>query len=356
MRGIHQEKRKGGEKRKSSFFVPFFFLLIAPVVFVNAATISHAPVDAFSFVREVATETLTQINTNLAPSFGDTSSLVRPLQNTNTLSDTTVGSAQEFINIPLTKISGVLSTLRNSFNSFFTTEVTPTEPQLTTISYIPSPNFDDTSSNTLDTARTLVSKTLQQINTNLAPSFQNISATTEVTNTQLASVIAVDNNAGAPTADPLRQTISFIGDALASFFGLTPVPVAIPFASSTLPHGVAVVPQTSVTTKQTTPTVTQVYPIRERIVEKPAEWQKLLRSRKFTDSFELAGESLKRPPNGFPSDHKFVEHLKRKDFIALCNFDPSLVVEPDIADYALETYANAQTLMRFLCASQALQY
>jgi len=96
--------------------------------------------------------------------------------------------------------------------------------------------------------------------------------------------------------------------------------------------------------------------IRERIVEKPAEWHKLLRSRKFTNTFEFAGESLKRPPNGFPSDHKFVEHLKRKDFIALCNFDPSLIVESDIVDYALETYANAQPLMRFLCASQALQY
>jgi len=96
--------------------------------------------------------------------------------------------------------------------------------------------------------------------------------------------------------------------------------------------------------------------IRRRIVDKPNEWQKLLRSRKFSSGFELGGESLKRPPRGFPADHKYVDYLKRKDFIAINRFDQSLIVSPDIVDYAMELYANAQLLMKFLCDSQELKY
>ena len=96
--------------------------------------------------------------------------------------------------------------------------------------------------------------------------------------------------------------------------------------------------------------------IRERIVERPDAWSKVLRSRKFNRHFELGGEMLKRPPRGFPADHKHAEHLKHKDFIALNRFDHALVMEPDVVDYALEMYRAAEPLMRFLCDSQALRY
>lgn len=96
--------------------------------------------------------------------------------------------------------------------------------------------------------------------------------------------------------------------------------------------------------------------IRTRIVEKPEEWKKILRSRKFTGNFEFRGEALKRPPKGFPPEHGLLEHLKRKDFIGISNFDHGLILDPDIVDYALELYAAAQPLMRFLCDSQELQY
>ncbi|MDP6182860.1 MAG: DUF2461 domain-containing protein [Gammaproteobacteria bacterium] len=96
--------------------------------------------------------------------------------------------------------------------------------------------------------------------------------------------------------------------------------------------------------------------IRERMIEKPEEWQKILRSRKFAKNFELRGETLKRPPRGFPPDHPYVDDLKRKDFIGIANFDHGLILSPDIVDYALERYAAAQPLMRFLCDSQGLEY
>ncbi|MDA0821661.1 MAG: DUF2461 domain-containing protein [Proteobacteria bacterium] len=96
--------------------------------------------------------------------------------------------------------------------------------------------------------------------------------------------------------------------------------------------------------------------IRNRIVERPEQWRKLLRARKFRSNFELGGESLIRPPKGYPPDHEFIEYLKRKDFIALANFDHGLILDADIVDYALEMFSSAHLLMRFLCDSQELQF
>jgi uncharacterized protein (TIGR02453 family) len=50
--------------------------------------------------------------------------------------------------------------------------------------------------------------------------------------------------------------------------------------------------------------------IRSAIVASPERW------RKATRRLELEGESLTRPPKGFPPDHPFVEDLKRKDFVS----------------------------------------
>jgi uncharacterized protein (TIGR02453 family) len=96
--------------------------------------------------------------------------------------------------------------------------------------------------------------------------------------------------------------------------------------------------------------------IRNRIIEKPEQWRKISRGRKFNSEFALGGESLKRPPRGFPVDHPCLDDLKRKDFIAIANFDHGLILDPDVVDYALEMYTTAEPLMRFLCDSHELQF
>jgi uncharacterized protein (TIGR02453 family) len=50
--------------------------------------------------------------------------------------------------------------------------------------------------------------------------------------------------------------------------------------------------------------------IRTAIVANPEQWKKVTRK------LELEGDSLARPPKGFPCDHPFLADLKRKDFIA----------------------------------------
>ena len=99
-----------------------------------------------------------------------------------------------------------------------------------------------------------------------------------------------------------------------------------------------------------------LYRIRSRIAEKPAAWKKAIQGRKFKRHFELGGESLKRPPKGFPPDHELLEHLKLKDFIAIQQFEHSLILEPEVVDFAIEMYRSTAPLMRFLCDSQDLQF
>jgi len=50
--------------------------------------------------------------------------------------------------------------------------------------------------------------------------------------------------------------------------------------------------------------------IRTAIVAAPERWAKAMRK------LELEGDSLVRPPRGFDPNHRFVEDIKRKDFVA----------------------------------------
>jgi uncharacterized protein (TIGR02453 family) len=50
--------------------------------------------------------------------------------------------------------------------------------------------------------------------------------------------------------------------------------------------------------------------IRMAIVAEPEQWAKVRRK------LELEGDSLKRPPRGFDPNHRFINDIRRKDFIA----------------------------------------
>ena len=66
--------------------------------------------------------------------------------------------------------------------------------------------------------------------------------------------------------------------------------------------------------------------IRDRIVDKPQDWKKV---RAASVGMWTEGESLKRPPAGYPPDHPFVEDLKRKDHVAQLTFDDVAFTRPE---------------------------
>jgi uncharacterized protein (TIGR02453 family) len=89
--------------------------------------------------------------------------------------------------------------------------------------------------------------------------------------------------------------------------------------------------------------------IREAIVADPDSWRRATRTGAFAKTFELGGDSLKRPPAGFDPDHPFVEDLKRKDFFGRTRLTEQQATAPGfLAEYA-RLCRGVWPLMRFLC-------
>ena len=78
------------------------------------------------------------------------------------------------------------------------------------------------------------------------------------------------------------------------------------------------------------------YAIREHIDQEPTAWKRASRSKRFTEVFEIGGDSLKRPPKGFDEDHPLIEDLKRKDFIASTRLTQKSIT----ADTFMEDFAD----------------
>jgi uncharacterized protein (TIGR02453 family) len=96
--------------------------------------------------------------------------------------------------------------------------------------------------------------------------------------------------------------------------------------------------------------------IRERIVEKPAEWKRVMRTKVFASgeaTFE--GERLKRPPRGFDGEHELIEDIKRKDFIAIIELDEKAACSPAFARTIAGHYKSMMPLMRFCCDSVGVE-
>jgi len=89
--------------------------------------------------------------------------------------------------------------------------------------------------------------------------------------------------------------------------------------------------------------------IRERIVEDGAAWKRVSRAQRFTKTFSLAGDRLKRPPKGFDPDHPLIDDLKRKDFIAVLDVTQSFATDSSLPSELAKTYKAGLPFMRFLC-------
>lgn len=92
-----------------------------------------------------------------------------------------------------------------------------------------------------------------------------------------------------------------------------------------------------------------LHAIREAIVEDPDAWLQATRSDVFTDGLELAGDSLKRGPNGFDKDHPLIDDIKRKDFIAVAPLSEREVVADGFVDRFAERCRAGSSLVRWLC-------
>lgn len=96
--------------------------------------------------------------------------------------------------------------------------------------------------------------------------------------------------------------------------------------------------------------------IRQRIADKPEEWQRTLSDTAFKRHFKLGGETLTRPPRGFDKDHECIADIKRKSFIAVKNMDVSACLNPRFQQKVETAFKAATPYMRFLCKSVGVPF
>jgi len=96
--------------------------------------------------------------------------------------------------------------------------------------------------------------------------------------------------------------------------------------------------------------------IRDAILEHPNHWEEIVSDKAFASTFELAGDSLKRPPKGYDPEHPLIEDLKRKDFIASTPFSEEDACNPDFIDRFAEAGRTASPFIGFLTTAIGLPW
>ena len=96
--------------------------------------------------------------------------------------------------------------------------------------------------------------------------------------------------------------------------------------------------------------------IREAIAADPARWKRATRGKRFTTTWELGGDALKRPPQGFAPDHPLLDDLKRKDFIAMAKLRQSDVTAAGFVNHYATACAAAAPLVAFLCEAVGVEF
>lgn len=89
--------------------------------------------------------------------------------------------------------------------------------------------------------------------------------------------------------------------------------------------------------------------IREKIDEEPERFIKIISNKDFIKVFgKLEGETLKKAPKGYPSDHPHIEYLKFKSFLAINYVNDETVLSGNYAGYVLNVFKTMKPFNDFL--------
>jgi uncharacterized protein (TIGR02453 family) len=89
--------------------------------------------------------------------------------------------------------------------------------------------------------------------------------------------------------------------------------------------------------------------IREKIVDEPEKLAAIINNTDFRKYFgQLEGEKLKKAPKGFPPDHKYVELLKLKSYLAAQEITDKQVTDNDYLKYSIAVFKAMKPLNDFL--------
>jgi uncharacterized protein (TIGR02453 family) len=89
--------------------------------------------------------------------------------------------------------------------------------------------------------------------------------------------------------------------------------------------------------------------IREKIDEQGDKLMKIISNKEFIKYFgKIEGEKLKSAPKGFSKDHKYIELLKHKSFLASGQISDSYIVSKNCFDYVISAFRAMKPLNDFM--------
>jgi uncharacterized protein (TIGR02453 family) len=91
--------------------------------------------------------------------------------------------------------------------------------------------------------------------------------------------------------------------------------------------------------------------IRNAIVRDPSRWRRLTLDRRFTSTYTLTGESLKRTPRGYASADPLADDLRRKDFTIGSPVADRQITSRHFIEFVIDRYKTAMPVMQFLLDS-----
>lgn len=88
--------------------------------------------------------------------------------------------------------------------------------------------------------------------------------------------------------------------------------------------------------------------IRVHIMDNFKRFQKLMADKKLADMEAMKGDSLSRPPKGFPADHPAIEWLKRKQFFYWRELPAELATSPELLGEICSRFKAMAPMISFL--------
>ena len=96
--------------------------------------------------------------------------------------------------------------------------------------------------------------------------------------------------------------------------------------------------------------------IRQFIHDNPSAWKAAVHSASFRRNFQLGGETLQRPPRGYPADHPLIEDIKRKDFVATALLTDEIVLGSRLRQTVAQRFKSLKPMVDYLCAALDLEF
>jgi len=89
--------------------------------------------------------------------------------------------------------------------------------------------------------------------------------------------------------------------------------------------------------------------IRSQIAQDPAPLRKILKSKKFRDTFgELHGEQLKKAPKGFDPEHEAIDLLRYKQFLVYKTFTDAEVTDKNFLKEMVKTFKAVRPFFDYM--------